>query len=172
MESSEAIQAIPDLLGRYIDGADLKPLLPPVPDGGTVGSWTYTLDGIVTLVNFLGGDSAELRITNGLAIDVPYKHEVLEYVNWLSMKQLVLGRLFVTGDLPFMIESGNGLCAVFMQEIVFADSLSFEYTPSIQALVNTVGRLGGQGSRVASEILERFGGRRVTEDEAGILLNF
>lgn len=172
MNSVEAISALPDLLGRYVEGAELKQLLPPIPDGGDVGSWTYTLDGIVTVLNFLGGDSAELRITNGLALDVPYKHEVLEYVNWLSMKQIVLGRLFVTGDLPFMIESGTGLCAVMMQEIVFAEGLSFEFAPSLQTLINTVARLGGQSSNFASDILQRFGGRRFTEDDAPILLNF
>jgi hypothetical protein len=84
MNANEAIQAIPDFLGTYIDGAELKPLVPPMPDG-VVGSWTYSVDGILTMLNFLGGDSAELRITNGLALDVPYKHEVLEYVNWLNM---------------------------------------------------------------------------------------
>jgi len=173
LNSVEAIKEVPELIGRYVEGAELKRVVPPIPGSDEpVGSWAYSLDGVLTLVNFLAGDAAEIRITNGLAIDVPYKPEVLEYVNWLNMKQLVFGRLFVTGDLPFMIESGNGLCAIFMQELVYGSGLSYEFPPSIQGLINLFGRLGGQSSRFAGELLERFGGRRFTDNEAGILLNF
>lgn len=167
MDSAELIRTIPDFLGRYIEGADPRPILPPV-DGLAAGAWSYSLDGIVTAVKFTG-EAGEMRVTNGLAIDIPYKAEVTEYVNWLNMKQMVFGRLFLIGNMPFMSETGDGLCAVLMQEIVFGESLSFDFAPSMQNLIETVARMGGQSSRFAPDLLDRYGGRPFTDDDAMIL---
>jgi hypothetical protein len=167
MDSAELIRTIPDFLGRYIEGVEPKPLVPQV-EGLSAGAWSYSLGGIVTTLKFTG-EAGEMRVTNGLAIDIPYKTELTEYVNWLNMKQMVFGRLFLIGNIPFMSETGDGLCAVLMQEIFFGEGLSFDFAPSMQNLIETVARMGGQGSRFAPDLVDRYGGRPFTDDDAMIL---
>ena len=102
---------------------------------------------------------------------MPYRPEVAEYVNRLNHSELTFGRMFLIGDVPFLEGTYGGLCAVVMQEIVYGESLSADFAPSLQNLVNMSATLAGQGDRLAGELIERFEGRAFTDDEASILLN-
>jgi hypothetical protein len=57
-----------------------------------------------------------------------------------------------------------------MQEIVFGESLSWDFAPSIQNLLRILGTLTGQAARLAPQICSRFHGRAPREDEIMFLL--
>ena len=60
----------------------------------------------------------------------------------------------------------GGLCAVVTQEIVYGESLSADFVPSLPNRVNMTATLAGQGDRLAGELLGRFEGRAFTDEEA------
>jgi hypothetical protein len=168
MDTPELSQSIPDILTRYIDGFQPQQVLAPME--GIGGAWGDRAGRALLVLNVISGEPPELRITAGLTIDVPYSREVAEYVNRLNYKTLVFGRIFLIGEVPFMgFENESGPCGIVMQEIVFGDGLSWDFTPSIQSLIRTITTVGGQSDRLTGDLLERFGGRPFTDSEATIL---
>jgi hypothetical protein len=174
VESAEFVQAVPDFFRSYLDGADPDWIVPP-PEGIPAGAFQFRLahtpDSVV-VVKVLGNDNDEVRIMAGLAIDVPYSPAITEYLNYLNNKILVWGRVFAGGDIPLVGQSGTGPAVILMQEIVFAPSLSFDFPPSMQNLLNVTARLAGLAHRFGLELVERFGGRLLTDEDAAVLTLF
>lgn len=171
MESGELIRALPDFVGSYLDGAEPRWVVPPV-EGLNAGSFCFRTaafpDALVAF-KILGNETDEVRITVGVAIAVPYSTTLAEYVNYLNNKMLIFGRMFIAGDVPFIGENGAGPCVIVMQEILFGPAMSFEFPPSMQHVLNLTSRLAAQASRYGADLIERFGGRRVSDDEDMVL---
>ena len=162
MDAAELAGIFPGLVADYLDDASTPKQVAPDPVHEANPSWSFT-NGSVLTVGAVFRDTDQLRLTLGLALDVPYSPEVSHAVNHLNNKELVFGRMFLIGN----DESGRG--CILMQEIVSCVGLSQESAPSLQDLLLTVGTLGGQASRLAPDLRERFGGRPFTEDDAFFL---
>ncbi len=162
MDPGELAEVFPGLIGEYLDDASTPKQVAPGPIHEAHPSWSF-INGSVTTVASLSSEAEQLRLTLGLALDVPYTPEVSHAVNRLNNKELVFGRMFLIGN----EESGSG--CILMQEIVSCVGLSQEFTPSLQGLLLTVATLGGQASRLAPNLRERFGGRAFTEEDAFFL---
>lgn len=162
MQSSELVKVFPDLIARYLEQASAPTPVAPGPLHEEHPSWSFVNDSVLT-VGAISHTHQQLRVTLGLAFDVPYGPEVSHYVNHLNNKELVFGRMFLIGN----DESGRG--CILMQEIFSCESLSEEFLPSLKNLLLTIATLGGQGSRVAPQIHERFGGRAFNEEDAFFL---
>jgi hypothetical protein len=173
LDLPELTRTVPGFFQQYLEGAEPQEILPPM-EGVSGGAWRFRL-GRVLVVTYIpppvDPTHTQLRINLGLAIDVPYRSEVAEYVNRLNHSELTFGRMFLIGDVPFLEGTYGGLCAVVMQEIVYGESLSADFAPSLQNLVNMAATLTGQGDRLAGDLLQRFEGRAFTDDEAFILHN-
>ena len=174
MNSAEMLEQLPDFFENYINGTSPVWTLPRVDDLNA-GAWRFRVvdapDALV-VIKILGNEADEIRINVGLALDLPYTYQLAEFVNMLNNKQLIFGRMFILGDVPFIGDGGHGPCAVVMQEIVFGESLSFEFPPSLNHVLNLTARLAGQAHRFTPEILERFGGRAFQDDDDGVMLIF
>jgi hypothetical protein len=176
VNSAEILRELPRFFSSYLTHADPVWVLPP-PDDLDIhaGAWSFRVPSAsqsVGLVKVLGNENDEARVTVGLAIDVPYTPELAEYVNYLNNKILIWGRAFIGGDVPLIGDNGRGPCVIVMQEIVFGGSLSFEFPPSMQNLLNLTARLAGQAHRFGPELVERFSGRLLDEEDAAVLMLF
>jgi hypothetical protein len=176
MDSAEMIAQLPRFFEEYCSAVDTEWLLEP-PPGVHGGAWKFRVsdaDGALLLLKFLGNDTEELRVNVGLVIELDYTAELAAFVNSLNFKQLIHGRMFVIGGVPF-VSNTPGRCAVVMQEIFFGGRhLSMGSVPTMNHLLDVAGRLAGQGTRFAPEIVERFGGRPFGEDDEsyGALMAF
>ena len=163
MNFKEFAELVPWLVTEKIDDAS-----PPIPlIGGTVHeetpAWSFRTGSVLTLATIFPKTN-ELRLTSGLAINILYAPELSHYVNHLNEKQLVFGRAFlVTNNDPER-------AAVLMQEIVFGDSLSWDFRPSIQNLLRVIVTLSGQAGHLSSEITARFEARPFNDAEVALLL--
>lgn len=165
MDSKELAELVPWLVAEKMEDATS-----PVPLAGGAAHegnpvWTFRTDPVLALAAVFPA-SNELRLTIGLAIDLPGTAELSSYINLLNTKQLVFGRAYIV--------PGNSAdrVAVLMQEIVFGDGLSWDYPPSIQNLLRIMGTLCGQAGRLAGEVADRFEGRPLTDAEAVVLLAY
>jgi len=171
MNSAELLETLPGFLREYLGASDPEWIIPPFENLGA-GAWRFRVSDAphaLMAVKVLGNEDDELRINAGLAIDVPYSAAVAEYINRLNNKELIFGRMFAAGDIPFIGENGNGPCAIVMQEIAFGPALSFDFSPSIQNLLNMAARLAGQAHRCSSDLIDRFGGRHLADDDEMVL---
>jgi hypothetical protein len=169
------LRELPGFFPSYLDGAGPAEWTVPPVEGIDAGSWHFrisSLPNVLTSILVLGNDAHEMRITVGLAIDMPYSSALAEYVNYLNNKTLIVGRAFIAGNIPFIGDTGEGPAIVVMQEIVFGPSFSFEFPPSMQNLLGIVMRLSAQGDTVAPELVERFGGRPLSDDDDMVLTLF
>jgi hypothetical protein len=162
MNAAEMAEAFPMLITDYIEDASTPKQVQPGPIHERQPSWSFT-NGSVLTVGAVWRDSDQLRLTLGLAVDVPYSPEVSHVVNQMNNKEIVFGRMFLIGN----DESGRG--CILMQEIVSCAALSWEFPPSLQNLILVIGTLGGQASRLAPELRNQFGGRPFTEEDAFFL---
>jgi hypothetical protein len=140
----------------------------PTPSvGGAVHAetpnWRFRTGSLLTLASIFPKTN-ELRLTSGLAIDIPYTLELSRFVNYLNEKKLVFGRMFTVPN------NDPEHAAVLMQEIVYGDGLSWDYPPSIQNLLRIMATLSGQGDHLISEIVSRFDARPFSDAEVGVLL--
>jgi hypothetical protein len=163
MTSQDLARIFPGLVDSYLEEATAPQQVSPDPIHEAHPSWSFTTTEQVLTVGAIFHDSGQLRVTLGLALDVPYAAEVSHVVNRLNNKYLLFGRMFLIGN----DESGRG--CVLMQEIFLCDSLSEEYAPSIQNLIQVMAALGGQASQLAPQIREQFGGRPFTDADAFFL---
>jgi hypothetical protein len=172
MNSEQILQELPDFFRSYLEGAAPAEWTVPPVEGLGAGSWQFRISAtpnVLVAIKVLGNDAHEMRITVGLAIDVPYSSTLSEYVNYLNNKNLIFGRAFIAGNIPFIGETGDGPAVVVMQEIVFGPSLSFDFPPSMQNLLSLVARLAAQADTFAPDLIERFGGRPLTDDDGVVL---
>lgn len=163
MQSSELVTVFPDLIANYLEDSSTPTPIVPGPMHDEHPSWSFT-SGSVLAVGGISHANQQLRVTLGVVFDVPYGPEVSHYVNHLNNKELVFGRMFLIGN----DESGRG--CILMQEIFSCESISEEFTPSLQNLLWMIATLCGQGSRLAPQIREQFGGRAFNEEDAFFLL--
>jgi hypothetical protein len=156
--------------------ADLVPVLAEKLEGTTparpvVGgetheqtpNWVFRTGPVLTLAS-LFTERNELRLTYGLAIDIPYTAQLVQYVNHLNHKQMTFGRAFLVHYID------SEIAALVTQEIVYGDGLSLDFLPSIQNLLRIMGTLCGQGEVMSSEIISRFGGQPFNDAQMVILL--
>ena len=100
---------------RQLPGGGLNPRqVSPDPIHEAHPSWSFTTTEQVLTVGAIFHDSEQLRVTLGLALDVPYTPEVSHVVNRLNNKHLLFGRMFLIGN----DDSGRG--CILMQEIFCA----------------------------------------------------
>jgi len=163
MNPQEFAELVPFLIAEKLEDSST-----PVPlVGGEIHesnpAWTFRTGPVLTLALILPR-SNELRLTCGLAIDVPYSAELFRFVNYLNHKQLVFGRAFLVDNLDPTI------AAVLTQEIVYGDGVSWDYPPSIQNLLRIIGTLSGQASRLGPEIASRFQAKPFSDADAALLL--
>lgn len=163
MTSKELAHIFPGLVDSYLEEASIPQQVSPDPLHEDHPSWSFTTAEQVLTVGAIFHDSGQLRVTLGLALDVPYTPDVSHVVNHFNNKYLLFGRMFLIGN----DDSGRG--CVLMQEIFLCNSLSDEYAPSIQNLVDVMAALGGQSSQLAPQIREQFGGRPFTAEDAFFL---
>ena len=152
---------LPELI-PWLVAEKMEDVTPPVPLASGAAhdenpAWTFHADPVLALAAVFP-KSNELRLTIGLATNLTPTAGLSSYINFLNAKQLVFGRAYLAP-----IPSGNAdRVAVLMQEIVFGDSLSWEYPPSVQNLLRIIGTLCGQGGHLAGEVTSRFEGRFLT----------
>lgn len=163
MNCNELAEVVPGLIANYLEDATGPEQVQPDPLHRAHPSWSFTSTGEILTVGALFHDSGQLRVTLGLAVDVPYDPQVSHIVNHLNNKELVYGRMFLIGN----EESGRG--CVLMQEIFAAQSIAEEFAPSLQNLLLVIATMGGQASRLAPGLRERFGGRAFSPEEAFFL---
>jgi len=159
MDSAELTRIFPGLMADYLEEVTPPEQIQPDEIHRMHPSWSF-INGSVLTVGAIFTDTNQLRVTLGLAFDVPYGPEVSHRVNRINNKELLFGRMFLIGN----EESGRG--CILMQEIFLADSLAEEYPPSLQNLVTVVAALGGQASRLAPELRDQFGGQAFTDEHA------
>jgi hypothetical protein len=162
MNPGELAELVPFLIAEKLDDATTPVAVSPGPIHERSPSWRFRT-GQVLAVAAIFPESNELRVTAGLAHDIPYTPEVGLHVNSLNYKHLVFGRAFVVHL------NKPEHAAVLMQEIIFGDGLSWEYPPSVQNLLRIIATLSGQAARLAAELLSRYGGRPLSDDEAFFL---
>lgn len=162
MDSTELARIFPGLVDDYLDDATTPEPVSPAQIHEVHPSWSF-MSGSLLTVGAIFHDSGQLRVTVGLAAGVPYTPEVSHSVNRINNKELLFGRMFLIGN------EESGLGCVLMQEIFLADSLSLDFTPSLQNLINIMAALGGQGGRLAPQLLEQYGGTPFTADQAFFL---
>lgn len=174
MNSVEMLEQLPGFFEQYINGTAPDWILPRIP-GGAAGMWRFRVidaPGALVGIKVLGNQADELRVNVGLVVDLQYRAELAEFVNMLNYKQLIFGRIFLFGNVPFVSDTARYPCAVVMQEIFFGPSISFDFTPSLNHLLNLTARLAGQANRFSPEISERFGGRPIADEDDGVLMGF
>jgi len=163
MNFTEFAELVPRLVAEKIDDAST-----PVPLTESAGhehapAWIFRTGSVLTLAMILPKTN-ELRLTSGLAINLPYTAELSRYVNYLNAQQLTFGRAFLTDNLH------PERAAVLMQEVVFGEGLNWDFPPSIQNLLRIIATLTGQAGRLAAEIIYRFGARPFDDAETALLL--
>jgi len=163
MTSQDLARIFPGLVDNYLEEASTPKQVSPDPIHEAHPSWSFTTTDQVLTIGAIFHDSEQLRVTLGLALDVPYTPEASHIVNRLNNKHLLFGRIFLIGN----DESGRG--CILMQEIFLCDSLSEEYLPSIQNLLRVMAALGGQAGQLAPQLREDLGGRPFTEEDAFFL---
>ena len=162
MDSNGLAEIFPGLIANYLEDATGPEQVQPDPLHRAHPSWSFTTTGEILTVGALFHDSEQLRVTLGLAIDVPYDPQVSHVVNHLNNKELVYGRMFLIGN----EDSGRG--CILMQEIFAAQSISEEFPPSLQNLLMVIGAMGGQASRLAPKAARAV--RRARVQRRGSLL--
>lgn len=162
MDSAELTRIFPGFIANYLDDATPPQQISTEPIHEAHPSWSF-MNGSLLTVATIFRELEQLRVTLGLALDVPYTPEVSHIVNRLNNKELIFGRMFLIGN----DESGRG--CILMQEIFTCDSLSEDYPPSLQNLLRVIATLGGQGSRLAPQLHEQFGGHPFAEKDAFFL---
>jgi hypothetical protein len=163
MNPGELAELVPFLIAEKLEDATAPVAVSPGPMHERFPSWYFRIGQALTLAAIFP-ERNELRMTVGLAHDVPYTPEVGLYVNNLNHKQLVFGRAFAVHL------NKPEHAAILMQEIIFGDGLSRDYPPSVQNLLRIIGTLSGQAARLAAELLSSYGGRPLTDDEAFLFL--
>jgi len=163
MDSKKLAEIFPGLISDYLEDASSPEQVQPDPLHLAHPSWSFTTTGSILTVGALFHDSEQLRVTVGLAVDVPYDPQVSHVVNHLNNKELVYGRMFLIGN------EGSGRGCILMQEIFTAVSIDEEFVPSLQNLLLVIGTMGGQASRLAPGLREQFGGRPFNPDDAFFL---
>jgi hypothetical protein len=154
MNNGELLELVPQLFGQHLEGARPQ-IIAPILDGS--GAWWFRPDEALAIISVM--QQSEIRITLGLAIDVPYSAQTSHYLNGLNQTELVYGRLFLVGN----EESSKG--AVLMQEIVQGDSLSWDYPASLQNFLRIGATMVGQADRISKSLGLEVGGRRLNDDE-------
>ena len=162
MDSAEFTNLVPWLVAERLDDASAPVQVQPEFLHEKFPSWGFRTGPIITVVAMYP-ERNELRVTPGLAIDVPYTPAVSHYVNRLNNKELVFGRAFLVGN------DESGLGAVLMQEIIFGHSLSWDYPPSVQYALQQIATLSGQAARLAPDVVTRCGGRHFNDGEGTFL---
>lgn len=165
MNSSEFADLVPWLVTEKIEEAG-----PAVPllDGEVheqQPNWSFRTGSALTLASIFP-KANELRITSGLAINIPYSADLKDFVNYMNVKQLVFGRAY------HVEHNDPRVAAVLMQEIVFGESLSWDFPPSIQNLLRIIVTLSGQADRLSKEITARFEARSFSDAEVVHLLAY
>jgi hypothetical protein len=163
MNFKELAELVPWLIAEKIDDASAPVPLAGVTVHEETPMWSFSTGSVLTLAAVFSKTN-ELRLTSGLAINLPYTAELSRYVNHLNAKQLTFGRAFIAENLD------PARVAVLMQEIVFGDGLAWDFPPSIQNLLRIIGTLTGQAARLAAGIVSRFEARSFNDAEAALLL--
>jgi hypothetical protein len=162
MDSMELATIFPGLIANYLEDATPPQQVQPDPIHDAHPSWSF-VNGSLLTVGAIFHDTGQLRVTTGVAFGVPYAPQVSHGVNRINNKELLFGRMFLIGN------EESGLGCILMQEIFLADGLSQEHPASLQNLLRVIAALGGQGSRLAPQLREQYGGTAFTEDQAFFL---
>jgi hypothetical protein len=159
MEPKEFAEVMRWLIAEKIDGLTSPT---PVVFGGTpldFPAWSFRT-GQVLAVAAIDLDRNDLRLTFGLATNIPYVPEVSHYLNEWNRKELVFGRTYLVGN------DQSGLGSALAQEIIPGESVSWEFPASIQNLQRVIGTISGQLARLAPELCSQYGAKPFNDDQA------
>jgi hypothetical protein len=152
MNADEVAALVPQLLeGRYpgkcrqVDDV----VAPP-------GSWLLEDEDIFGLVRATDTSSPFIWIKLGVAIEIPRTSELAHHVACAN-KQLVTGRAYLA--------YGEHVALVVVDETVFASSLSWDFQPSIQDLVNRLETSMTHARAMRKDLLGQFGGRPFARED-------
>jgi hypothetical protein len=163
MDGKELAELVPQIVLEKLEDASPPAPISMLEDSHEASGWSFRTGPALTAAT-VSYEKNELRITVGLAMNVPYTDEVNRQVNDLNATELIFGRAFLVGN------DESGLGAVLMQEIILGDSLSWEFPSSIQNLLLILGTLSGQAARLSPLLSSRFGARPLKDDESLFLL--
>jgi hypothetical protein len=124
MNPAELTELVPMLITNDLEDVSAATPIMPSPMHEDFPAWWFRSSPEVLGVAAIYTKTNELRVTLGLAIDIPYSSEVFRDVNRLNNKELVFGRAFLVGN------DESGRAAVLMQDIIFGDGISWDtYRP-------------------------------------------
>jgi hypothetical protein len=124
--------------------------------------WWFKTQRTVVTISLLEG--VQIRITVGVAADVPYDSIVSHHLSELNRSYLKFGRIYLIGN----DESGRG--AILMQEILRGEAISTSFRPSVENLEQVGSTLIAQGEHLANDLVSRFNGRPFRDDEHMFLM--
>jgi hypothetical protein len=97
MDSRELTRIFPGLIANYLEEATPPQQIQPDPVHDVHPTWSF-MNGSLLTVGAIFHDTAQLRVTVGLAVEVPYTPEVSHSVNRMNNKELLFGRMFLIGN--------------------------------------------------------------------------
>jgi hypothetical protein len=167
MNERELASILPDLVQQYLEGtSNFQVLFDPaeaVGPSGPQGVWSFRMmDSALVVLSI--HQNATLAVTAGLALNAPYTSEVSHQLNALNADAVTVGRLF-------LVELSPGLGAILMQEMAYCNDMQADHPPSLQTLLQLVGRVAGVASRLAPELCERTGGHLPPDDTDLLILS-
>jgi hypothetical protein len=168
MNERELADFIPDLVEKYLPEGTIglgqlpSELVEGLSHRHDYGTWSFRRGSAVVVLHV--HKNATLLITAALALNVPFTSEVSHHLNGLNAKEISLGRLFVAEF------EGTGRGGILLQEMVYADGLSWEHQPSIQTLIRVVATVAHQADRWSAELCQRFGGDLPADEADGLIL--
>jgi len=114
------------------------------------GSWLMEDEDIFGLIRATDTTHPFIWIKLGVAIEIPRSSELAHYVACANRK-LVTGRAYLA--------YGERFALVVVDETVFASSISLDFQPSMQDLVNRLETSMRHARELRQELLGQFGGR-------------
>jgi hypothetical protein len=146
MTGAEAAELLPRLLeARYPDEYERVDDVVAPP-----GSWLLRHDGGFCFLRVTDTRAPFIWIRAGVAIEIPRSSALADRVACAN-KDLVVGRAYMG--------YGEQVALVAVDETVFASSLSLDFQPSIQDLVNRLDTALLHARELSAQILEAHGGR-------------
>ena len=106
MNSEELAKLVPWIVAEKLEDATSPTPVMPGPMHDEAPAWSFRCGPVLTVAS-IHPDENELRLTLGLAINIPYTTDVSHHVNRFNHHDLVFGRAFLIGN----EESGRGAVA-------------------------------------------------------------
>ncbi len=115
-------------------------------------AWWFRHDGMTTALTITDDNGGMLRVTSGVAQDVPMSDLAYRTISERN-NDLYYGRVYAERN------DEIGVLAVLLQEIIPLALLSWEYRASIEYALSVIASVNLTGAQAASHIIPILGGR-------------